>query len=72
MNPLGEVTADAIADNTSRWSGNHLMDPQVVPGILLTNRKLTADGHDLTDVTATILALYGLPMNPGMSGKSIF
>jgi predicted AlkP superfamily phosphohydrolase/phosphomutase len=69
---LGEVTTDFIADNTSRWSGNHLMDPEVVPGIILSNRKVTGEGHDLRDVTATILAWYGLPLNEGMSGKSIF
>jgi len=69
---LGEVVTEVIADNTSRWSGNHLMDPQVVPGILLSNRKIAQDGHELTDVTMTILALYGLPANPGMSGTSIF
>jgi predicted AlkP superfamily phosphohydrolase/phosphomutase len=69
---LGEITEDVIADNTSRWSGNHLMDPEVVPGILLSNRKVTGQGYGLTDVTASILALYGLPMNEGMSGKSFF
>jgi predicted AlkP superfamily phosphohydrolase/phosphomutase len=69
---LGEVTEDEIADNTSRWSGNHLMDPEVVPGILLANRKISGDGHDLVDVTATILAWYGLKPNPGMSGTSFF
>jgi predicted AlkP superfamily phosphohydrolase/phosphomutase len=69
---LGEITADVIADNTSRWSGNHLMDPDVVPGVLLANRKIPSEGHNLVDVTATILSWYGLPSNPGMSGKSIF
>ena len=57
---LGEVTEEVIADNTSRWSGNHLMDPSVVPGVLLINRKLSTDGHDLTDLTATILSHYGI------------
>jgi len=69
---LGEVTEEVIVDNTSRWSGNHLMDPEVVPGIVLTNRKIAGDGHDLVDVTATILAWYGLRPNPGMAGTSIF
>jgi predicted AlkP superfamily phosphohydrolase/phosphomutase len=69
---LGDVTADVLTDNTSRWSGNHLMDPAVVPGVLLSNRKLTGDGYDLTDVTATILAGYGLPRNEGMLGESFF
>jgi predicted AlkP superfamily phosphohydrolase/phosphomutase len=69
---LGEVTEDVIADNTSRWSGNHLMDPEVVPGILLTNRPIAGEGHHLVDVTATILAWYGLSPSEGMTGKSIF
>jgi predicted AlkP superfamily phosphohydrolase/phosphomutase len=69
---LGEVTDAVISDNTSRWSGNHLMDPEVVPGIVLSTRKITGDGHNLVDVTATILAWYGLPPNAGMSGKSFF
>lgn len=69
---LGEVLTEEFTDNTSRWSGNHLMDPEVVPGVFLTNQKVTADGHNLTDVTATILQWYGLPANEGMTGKPIF
>ena len=60
-----------IEDNTSRWSGNHLMAPEVVPGILLVNRKLSADGHDLTDVTATILSHYGVRPTEAMIGDPI-
>jgi predicted AlkP superfamily phosphohydrolase/phosphomutase len=69
---LGEVTEDVIADNTSRWSGNHLMDPAVVPGIVLANRTIADGEHGLVDVTATILTWYGVPLSEGMSGKSIF
>ena len=72
LTTLGEVTEEVVADNTSRWSGNHLMDPEVVPGVVLANRPITGAGHDLVDVTATILAWYGLPPNPGMSGQSFF
>jgi predicted AlkP superfamily phosphohydrolase/phosphomutase len=59
-------------DNSSRWSGSHLMAPEVVPGILLVNRKLRGSGYDLTDVTATLLDHYGLPPAEGMVGRSIF
>jgi predicted AlkP superfamily phosphohydrolase/phosphomutase len=69
---LGEVTDEVIEDNRSRWSGNHLMDPAVVPGVVLANRRITGDGHGLVDVTATILDWYGVPLSEGMSGKSIF
>jgi predicted AlkP superfamily phosphohydrolase/phosphomutase len=68
---LGEITEEVIADNTSRWSGSHLMAPSVVPGVLLTNRKLTRDGHDLTDLTATLLSFYGIKKLPGMTGEPI-
>ncbi len=68
---LGEVTEEVIADNTSRWSGNHLMDPSVVPGVLLMNRKLETNGHDLTDLAATILSHYGVATPPDMVGEAI-
>jgi len=47
------------------------MSPDVVPGILLMNRKLSSDGHDLTDVTATVLAHYGIETLPDMTGRPI-
>ena len=68
---LGEVTAEVIADNESRWSGSHLMAPEVVPGILLINRKLAKGGHDLTDLTATLLSHYGIQKLPEMTGEPI-
>jgi hypothetical protein len=68
---LGEITEHVLVDNESRWSGNHLMSPDVVPGVLLVNRKLTGSGYELTDVTATLLAHYGLDAPSGMVGRSI-
>jgi predicted AlkP superfamily phosphohydrolase/phosphomutase len=67
---LGEITEAVLEDNTSRWSGNHLIDPRLVPGVLLANAPLAAGEHDLTDVTASILDHYGLPPAQGMVGQS--
>lgn len=70
---LGEIVDGAeIVDNVSRWSGNHLMDPSVVPGVLLSNRPIPGSGHDLTDVTSTVLTHFGLANQPGMKGTPIF
>jgi predicted AlkP superfamily phosphohydrolase/phosphomutase len=68
---LGEITEAVIEDNQSRWSGNHLMAPDVVPGVLLANRKLSGSGYDLTDLTVTLLAYYGIAAPPGMVGEPI-
>jgi bisphosphoglycerate-independent phosphoglycerate mutase (AlkP superfamily) len=38
----------------------------------MVNRKLSRDGHDLTDVTATVLGYYGIQPLAGMTGESIF
>ena len=65
---LGEVRPVELEDNTSRWSGNHLMAPEVVPGVVLTSRPITGEGHDLTDVTASLLSWYGVPKLPAMRG----
>jgi predicted AlkP superfamily phosphohydrolase/phosphomutase len=67
---LGEITEAVLEDNTSRWSGNHLIDPRLVPGVLLANAPVSAGEHDLTDVTASILDHYGLPPAQGMVGTS--
>jgi len=67
---LGEITELVLEDNTSRWSGNHLIDPSLVPGVLLVNGPVAAGEHDLTDVTVSILDHYGLPPAEGMIGTS--
>ncbi|MCB9898999.1 MAG: alkaline phosphatase family protein [Planctomycetes bacterium] len=68
---LGGTNRREIDDNKGGdFTGNHLMDPAVVPGILFCNRKLSTDGHDLTDVTASLLAHFGIPVPDDMVGKS--
>ncbi len=69
---LGEITEAVIENNKSRWSGSHLMAPEVVPGVVLMNRSLPGDGYGLTDLTATILSYYGIEKAPGMTGRAIF
>lgn len=69
---LGELVEEWIVDNTSRWSGNHLMAPEVVPGVLLSNRPFVGANYDLLDVTSTVLGHYHLANGPGQTGESIF
>jgi predicted AlkP superfamily phosphohydrolase/phosphomutase len=57
---LGGVPPEAIVDNRSPWSGDHCMDPESVPGILLTNRRLRRPATHLGDLAAAILAEAGV------------
>jgi hypothetical protein len=47
------------------------MAPEVVPGVLLVNRRLPGDGHDLEDLTVTLLRHFGVAPAEGMTGRSI-
>ncbi len=67
---LGEIVPEWIGDNRAKWSGNHLMDAEVVPGVLFANRPVTGQGHDLLDVTATVLAHFGVAPTRGMTGST--
>lgn len=57
----GGIGAQVIADNTSRWGGDHIFDPALVPGVLLMNRPLHAGRTPwLADCAPTVLeALLG-------------
>ena len=57
---LGAVGREVFSDNTGRWSGDHAMDHEAVPGILLTNRPLKKPAARLRDLAAAILAEFGI------------
>ncbi len=69
---LGEFPADVFENNTNPWSGDHCMDYTLVPGVLLSNRKIDATGPALTDIAPTILAQFGIPQPRDMMGHSVF
>jgi predicted AlkP superfamily phosphohydrolase/phosphomutase len=69
---LGSFPPDEIEDNTNPWSGDHCMDYTLVPGVLLSNRKISADSPALTDIAPTILAEFGIAKPAAMMGKSVF
>jgi len=57
---LGGLSPAVFADNTSAWSGDHVMDPETVPGILLTNRRLKKPAASLQELASAILAELGV------------
>ena len=67
----GMVNAEAFDDNTKSWSGDHIMDPRIVPGILFTNLEITKEETRLMDMGPTVLDLFGIKTPPHMIGKSL-
>ncbi|MFK8010923.1 MAG: alkaline phosphatase family protein [Marinicellaceae bacterium] len=40
---LGEAPKELMTPNTDMWSGDHCIDPELVPGVLFTNFKMDQD-----------------------------
>jgi predicted AlkP superfamily phosphohydrolase/phosphomutase len=68
---LGAVPSTVFEDNLRRWSGDHVVDPLAVPGVLFLNRPLANGRPDLVDVAPTLLAAFGLAPGPAMEGRSL-
>ncbi|MBA3015004.1 MAG: alkaline phosphatase family protein [Proteobacteria bacterium] len=69
---LGSFTRETIMDNDDRWSGDHCIDPALVPAILFSNRKIIRPLPTMLDITATVLAEYGIPRPAHMTGSSLY
>ena len=70
--PLGRIPKEIVEDNTAKWSGDHCMAPEVIPGILLANRKIKVKSPALYDLTPTFLQIFGIEKPTEMIGKPIF
>lgn len=65
----GRVTPAVFSDNTRSWSGDHCVDPRLVPGVLFSNRAVRAEDPGIEDLAPTILALFGVPVPAYMTGR---
>ncbi len=70
---LGEIADDVTSLNLSKWSGDHCMAPDEIPGVLVTNRPLRVGDPSLSDFPATILGLFGADSKdlPGSSREIV-
>jgi predicted AlkP superfamily phosphohydrolase/phosphomutase len=68
---VGKVSANVFEDNCKAWSGDHSVDPLLVPGVLFSNRKIEAEDPGIEDMAPTALTLFGLDPPSWMEGKPL-
>jgi predicted AlkP superfamily phosphohydrolase/phosphomutase len=68
---VGKVTAHVFEDNNKAWSGDHCVDPHLVPGVLFSNLKLNADDPGIEDMAPTALRLFGIEPPTWMEGTAV-
>jgi len=68
---LGGFANSLFENNNRRWSGDHIIDPDAVPGILFMNRPVVHNHAQIIDLAPTILNYLGVADHPAMEGKSL-
>lgn len=68
---VGRTTDQVFHDNKKAWSGDHCVDPTLVPGVLFCNHRLEAENPRLVDLAPTVLDVFGVPAPDYMDGKAI-
>jgi predicted AlkP superfamily phosphohydrolase/phosphomutase len=67
----GVTREEVLTDNVKPWSGDHCVDPKVVPGVFFTDFRLAPGLPRMTDVAPTILDLLGVAKPKHMTGHSL-
>ncbi|MGH7823244.1 MAG: hypothetical protein ACREQ9_26080, partial [Candidatus Binatia bacterium] len=62
---------EVVSDNKKSWSGDHCVDPSLVPGVLFCNRRVAAESPSIVDIAPTMLDLYGIEPPSHMEGKAL-
>ncbi|MHC4593596.1 MAG: alkaline phosphatase family protein [Planctomycetota bacterium] len=65
---LGGARDGLFEDNTRSWSGDHIIDPDLAPGVLLMNRRFDDSRPNMEDLAPTILNALGVPAPEQMKG----
>jgi predicted AlkP superfamily phosphohydrolase/phosphomutase len=66
---IGGTPAGLLAPNNKKWSGDHIVDPEIVPGILFSNAKIRGKAPKGMDVAPTVLKAVGIKPDESVQGK---
>ena len=69
---MGSTGSEIININPWAWSGDHSMSRVLVPGTLLSNKKVIKGDPNIVDLPVTILDFFGIDKPKQMVGGSIF
>lgn len=67
----GKVNTTVFEDNTKAWSGDHCIDPRIVPGIFFCSHNIETKTPAIIDIAPTVLELFGLEAPKHMDGQSL-
>lgn len=69
---LGKFPRSVFTDRTDKWSADHCLDPNIVPGILFVNKPLNLKDPALWDMAPSLLNGFGIKAPLTMTGRVVF
>ena len=69
---VGGMTENVLERNTDKWSGDHSMDPALVPGVFLSTMRTDHSDPALVDIGPTVLEFFDIDPPGRMIGKNLF
>jgi len=68
----GKVNDEVYEDNTKAWSGDHCIDPELVPGVFFSNHPINTKSPSIVDIAPSALSLFGVEIPGHMDGRPLF
>jgi predicted AlkP superfamily phosphohydrolase/phosphomutase len=68
----GAVPAQVFTDNTKSWSGDHCVDPRIVPGVFFSNLPIATETPNILDIAPSVMALFGQEPAKYMQGRPLY
>jgi predicted AlkP superfamily phosphohydrolase/phosphomutase len=69
---IGKVTREIFEDNNKCWSGDHAVDPLIVPGVIFCNKKIDLKNPEIIDIAPSVLHIFGIKAPLYMDGRVFF
>ncbi len=68
---VGGFSKEVVFPNEKKWVGDHLIDPEFVPGVLFSNTKFNINKTSQLNIAPTILDAFSIKVPQQMDGKSL-
>jgi len=65
----GVISGPVFEDNVKAWSGDHCIDPRLVPGVFFCSKSIDAEEPHIVDIAPTALRLFGIEPPAHMDGR---
>jgi predicted AlkP superfamily phosphohydrolase/phosphomutase len=68
---VGQFGPEIVRHNEKAWSGDHSVDPGIVPGVIFCSHPIRARAPGIVDIAPTVMEAFGVPIPDYVQGRSL-